>query len=446
MEREGKSASDPGKRGVPVRLGDLLSGLISPPESPVKAHAASLTASPDRVSELEATAAALREKRSETEFYSELNLNRFPFASLWDKDTGKPGTIVVRRAISGGATTSVLEWIVTGAEVVKSNNGLIRGGLPGPFDRRVFRALEKIVLGRTIKKGEPLSNPQPIEVKEILETLGLTVQTHNHRSVVRALARLLGTKISCTGLIKSKEKTPSKGVIFSPLSEIRWIGETDPDSGLRVDRTQVYFAPFYLDSVNSFNVRPIDWDLWQALSPRPLAQRLYEILEIGFFGLKDSRYTHFAYKELCSLLPTRPQAKPSDARKILDRAHEALKRVEVVREGRREVLLLLESVEWNWDGPEASLKYFPHREYLARLRARRTPDFDPRALELAKEFGDLDSLSFYQLVVRKVPWEYVQAARTEVRTNRSVRDPRKYFTMTLRKILQGVGHPIPFGS
>lgn len=446
MEREGKSTPDHGKRGQPVRLGDLLSSIIPSPASRTESDRPRELGADDRTSELEARTSTVQEKRSEIEFYSELNLNRFPFASLWDKDTGKAGTIVVRRTIHAGQTTSVLEWIVTPSEVVKSESGLVQGGLPGPLDRRVFRALEKIVLGRTLKKGEPLSNPQPIEVKEILETLDLTVQTLNYRSVVRALTRLLGTKISCSGLVKAKEKTPSKGVIFSPISEIRWVGDTDPDSGLRINKTQIYFAPFYLDSVNSFNVRPIDWDLWRALSARPLAQRLYEILEMGFFGLKDSRYTHFTYSELCSLLPTRPQAKPSDARKILDRAHEALKMVEVVREGKRERLALLESVEWTWDGPDASLRYFPNREYLARLRARRTPEFDPRALELAREFNDMDSLAFYQLIVRKVDWQYVSAARTEVRSNRSVRDPRKYFTATLRKILAGVGASIPFGS
>jgi hypothetical protein len=270
-------------------------------------------------------------RRADSEFYSELNLNRFPFASLFDKDTGRPGAIVVRQKIRAGRTDSLFEWIVSPGEGVPSGDGARKGGLPGPFDRRVFRAIEKIVMGRTIMKGEPLTNPQALEVKEVLETLRLTVQTHNYRSVARALGRLQGTQISCSGIVKSKSGGPAKGVTFSPLSEIRWAGEADPETGLRIDRTRIYFAPVYLESVNSFNVRPIDWDLWLALNERPLAQRLYEILEMGFFGLKDSPYKHFSYSELCQLLPTRPQAKKSDAMRVLDRAHEALKEVDVKR-------------------------------------------------------------------------------------------------------------------
>ena len=385
-------------------------------------------------------------RRADSEFYSELNLNRFPFASLFDKDTGKPGAIVVRQTIHAGRTDSVFEWIVSPGESVPSGDGARKGGLPGPFDRRVFRALEKIVMARSIMKGEPLVNPQPIEIKEVLETLRLTVQTHNYRSVTRALGRLQGTQISCSGIVKSKGGGPAKGVTFSPLSEIRWAGEADPETGLRIDRTRIYFAPFYLESVNSYNVRPIDWDLWLALNERPLAQRLYEILEMGFFGLKDSPYKHFAYSELCQLLPTRPQAKKSDAMRVLERAHEALREVEVKRRDGVERLRLLDRVVWKWDGPDAALQYHPHREYLARLRRRKAPDFDPRALELAKEFDDLDSLAFYQLVVGRIDWQYIQAARTEVRTNRRVADPRRYFSATLRKILRAVGVPVPFGE
>src|SRR5436190_7101243 len=295
---EGKpSMSSEGKQDPFIRLGDALDpaflrGASGPPRA----------AEPALVRE---TAS----RRADSEFYSELNLNRFPFASLFDKDTGRPGAIVVRQKIHAGRTDSVFEWVVSPAEAAPSGAGDRRGGLPGPFDRRVFRALEKIVMGRSLMKGEPLANPQPIEIKEVLETLRLTVQTHNYRSVTRALCRLQGTQISCTGLVKSASAAPARGVVFSPLSEIRWAGEADPETGLRIDRTRIYFAPFYLESVNSFNVRPIDWDLWLALNARPLAQRLYEILEMGFFGLKDSPYKHFAYSELCQLLPTRPQAK-----------------------------------------------------------------------------------------------------------------------------------------
>jgi hypothetical protein len=130
----------------------------------------------------------------------------------------------------------------------------------------------------------------------------------------------------------------------------------------------------------------------------------------------------------------------------LGRAHELLKSVTVERAGGAEKMALLDRVEWQWDGPKGAIRYYPHREYLAQLRKRKAPEFDTRALELAKEFGDMRSAPFYQLVVSRVDWQYVSAARTEVRQNRKVANPGKYFAATLKRILLGVGQPVPFGD
>jgi hypothetical protein len=139
--------SSEGKQNPFIRLGDaidpaLLRGAAGPPPPAPEPDGRDAPA-----------------RRADSEFYSELNLNRFPFASLFDKDTGKPGAIVVRREIHAGRTGSLFEWVVSPGESLPSGNGERRGGLPGPFDRRVFRALEKIVMGRSIMKGEPLTNP-----------------------------------------------------------------------------------------------------------------------------------------------------------------------------------------------------------------------------------------------------------------------------------------------
>jgi hypothetical protein len=384
-------------------------------------------------------------RRSDYEFYSELNLNRFPFASLWDKDAGRPGEIVVRRALKAGETESQMEWIVRGP-ASSGTEDYQAGGLPGPFERKIFRALEKIILGRTIGKGMPLENPQRVEIKEILETLRMSVQTINYRRVTQALARLKSTQISATGIVTARKGTPARGALFSPLSEIWWAGTKDPHTGTVVRNTHVYFPQIYLDSVNSRNLRPIDWELWLALGKRPIAQRLYEILEMRFFGLKDSPYVVFGYDELCQLMPMRRQERPGVAMHTLDRGHELLKVVSVQRTSGVERVSLLEKIEWAWDGPEATLKYFPHREYLARLRNRRLPEFDSRALEIANEFSDMKSLAFYQRIVSRVDWQYVQAARTEVRQNKKLTDPGRYFSATLRRILKATGQDVPFGE
>jgi hypothetical protein len=46
----------------------------------------------------------------------------------------------------------------------------------------------------------------------------------------------------------------------------------------------------------------------------------------------------------------------------------------------------------------------------------------------------------------RVDWQYVQAARTEVRQNKKLTDPGRYFSATLRRILKATGQDVPFGQ
>jgi hypothetical protein len=445
MDREGKSGQ--GAQYKPVRLGDILPGdLVAPPSvhlGPRNGNGSPTPSGPG--TKAAAKAQQARERRADYEFFSELNLNRFPFASLWDRDTGKPGSIAIRREIAAGSTKSLFEWVVTAEQTPVGSKDYEARGLPGPFERKVFRAIERVVMARTLRKGLPLTNPQAIEMTEIFEALRITRQGCNYSRVTQALARLKTTTITCSGLVDAKVPTPAKVSMFSPISEIFWAGTKHPGTGLLLTKTHICLPQVYLDSVNAFDIRPIDWDLWLALGSRPLAQRLYEILELKFFGLKDSPYASFGYDELCQMLPTRPQER-SVAEHTLGRAHDLLKDVTVKRADGQERMGLLEKVEWDWDGAHAQVRYYPDREYMARLRKRKTPELDTRALELAKEFNDMRSLAFYQLVMSKVDWQYVSAARTEVRQNRKITVPGKYFATTLRRILQGVGQPVPFGD
>jgi hypothetical protein len=43
-------------------------------------------------------------------------------------------------------------------------------------------------------------------------------------------------------------------------------------------------------------------------------------------------------------------------------------------------------------------------------------------------------------------WQYVSPARGEVRANRKVSHPGRYFATTLERILKGIGIPVPFGT
>ena len=57
----------------------------------------------------------------------------------------------------------------------------------------------------------------------------------------------------------------------------------------------------------------------------PLAQRLYEVTGIKFYGLQDCEYVAFDYLELCQILPLKPQKYLSKAKTVLEPAHRLLK-------------------------------------------------------------------------------------------------------------------------
>lgn len=420
----------------------LFPGLQNPPH---------ITPEDDSLeAKVDALAEGREHERSSAEFYSELNLCRYPFASLWDKDTGRTDCkIVVQGSLFGEGQD--FRWEVTPHT---------KHGMPGPFDRKVWRAMEKIFTERSITLGRRLENPQPMPIEDVLRTLRMALNGTATKSVIKALLRLRNAEIDCYAVDPerrkhaTRSKRQAKGIIWSPISIIKWAGEVD-ESACRTFRcTNLWLSDFYLASFNNGNVRPIDWNLWLALK-RPIAQRLYEILEVKFFGLQQSPFASFGYKELCSLLPTVPQRYRSQAEQKLGRSHNILRDVVVQeRPGRETRRRLLDRVEWIWEGDDAMIRYYPHPEYLAELRERRSrfdrqnPRIDTRAFELAQEFGDLKSTSFYQLILTKVDWELIQVARTETRMaareRRLKKRPAAFFVGALTGVLKKRGLPIPY--
>jgi len=61
----------------------------------------------------------------------------------------------------------------------------------------------------------------------------------------------------------------------------------------------------YLESLNAFYVKKIDYKYYQNLKS-DIARRLYEILDIKFYGLKK-HCVSIDYEKLCALLPITQQ-------------------------------------------------------------------------------------------------------------------------------------------
>jgi len=245
------------------------------------------------------------------------------------------------------------------------------------------------------------------------------------------------------GLLKEKKgsKSPgrlgkTRGDAFHIIDRLVWRNDPLPD-GTVARQNHVWFGEPYLESVNAGYVKLIDWDRWMTLGRHPLAQRLYEVLGLRFFGLKNSPYAVFDYPLWCQLMPVHPQQYVSRAKQCSEPAHEALH-----REG------VLERVEWVTDTLPWQIRYYPTARYLQQLRADPDPELNLLALELANELDDRRSLPLYQLIVVKVDRDYIQAARAEVRMKRQegkLKNPGAYFNRTLQRILTSIGLPVPFG-
>jgi hypothetical protein len=109
-----------------------------------------------------------------------------------------------------------------------------------------------------------------------------------------------------------------------------------------------------LDNINANYVKPVDWSYYRTLST-PIAQRLYELLSVKFYGLLMSggHFLRYRYSTICELLPIARQTYLSDARNILDPAHQKLCDTGFIN-------------RWDWqkvdvDGKEKDwlIKYYP---------------------------------------------------------------------------------------
>lgn len=78
-----------------------------------------------------------------------------------------------------------------------------------------------------------------------------------------------------------------------------------------------------IQSINSFYIKAIDYNFYKSLE-LPIAKRLYEILDLRFYGLKNKSCYKVNYSKLCQLLPIIPQKYFSRAVQILAPSHEKL--------------------------------------------------------------------------------------------------------------------------
>ena len=209
-------------------------------------------------------------------------------------------------------------------------------GYCGPFDKKVFMLVQQLLW----EQGPPFPRYFRLgSLYQLCRRLRLRDAGPNKQLIKEALVRISGNRIYSenTFYLKGEREywrggSPGKEREQARIGEGLWgsftlwqvygRGQQLPN-GERADTFFLELNLPFLSSLASFYVKPIDFEYYESLR-NPVAQRLYELLGVKFYGLKDSPYVRVPYTKLCRLLPLTPQRHRSRARQQLEAAHDKL--------------------------------------------------------------------------------------------------------------------------
>jgi len=245
---------------------------------------------------------------------AETNLLNFPFFALWDKDVRNKTKNEYRAEIKRGHQKLEIVWKVLAQPEY---------GYPSPFDKKVYKAIEQIIN----EIPRPVQNPIPLgSFYSLCKELGLKAGGAQYERIKQSLRRIIATTIDSKGAFYVKERGKWIEETFHLYERLVSKGE-EQDNGEIAETNLLFLNSWYLGNINANYVKPIDWGYYKSLKT-PLAQRLYELLGVKFYGVISRRGKELSYRysTLCELLPTARQKYLSKAKTILNPAHEKLKR------------------------------------------------------------------------------------------------------------------------
>jgi hypothetical protein len=245
---------------------------------------------------------------------SEVNLLLFPFFVLERKN--KKLETEYKKIDERGDQKIEIIWNVSANP---------KYGYPGPFDREVHKAIEQIV-SEILKKEGQIKNPIPLgSLYNICKRMGINETAgKNYHMIKKAFEKIRATTIKSAGTFYSKEGNQWIDDNFSLYERIVFKGKKLPDNKTS-DDNYLFLGSWYLQSLNSFYIKPIDYTYLQSLKSK-IASRLYEILGVKFYGIRNKKNCdiHFKYSTLCQLLPVNPYRYFSDAKRQLDSGNNEL--------------------------------------------------------------------------------------------------------------------------
>jgi len=255
-----------------------------------------------------------KELESSIKLYSEVNFLKYPFFALSRKGLRKKVEIVYKEKENTHEGKQENFWHVTANA---------KAGYPGPFDKKVHRAIESIIS----ELPKPIENPIPFTLRDLCSRMNIADSGTNKTRTKNAIKRISKCGVNAKGTFYSKEKrTFFIDRDFHLYEETFFIGEILPDGEI-ADKNYLFLSRTYLQSLNSFYVKALDYKYLMDLRSST-AQRLYELLGLKFYGIKNKENNSicYLYSNLCDLLPVARQKYLSAAKQKLNQAFTELKK------------------------------------------------------------------------------------------------------------------------
>lgn len=250
---------------------------------------------------------------------SEVNSLVYPIFVLNTKDLDKIRKIEYKTVIQRNGKRVEVSWkVVSNPEF---------GGYIGPFEKQVFRAVDRIINSLPL----PINNPIKLgSIRNIAGIMNLNLDKngkypgHVYKDIRDALRKIRVIVIESKGTLYNKGKKQWIEDIFGLYDRVFFKGEELPD-GTVSDANCLFLSSWYLENINARYVRPLDYRYLQSLSTE-LTRRFYELFGTKFYYILQNNisFIRYKYSTLCQLLPVSPQKHYSKALERLNPSHQKL--------------------------------------------------------------------------------------------------------------------------
>src|SRR5665648_928845 len=138
---------------------------------------------------------------------------------------------------------------------------------PGLFDKEVHKFIKQII-SKILKKDGEIKNPISFSIYDLCNRMGITTSGgKNYRKVKEALERIRMTGIKSEGAFYHKGQKEWISKVFGLYDSIIFRGGQLEDGSI-AEKNLLYLGNIYLQSLNSFNIKPIDYTYWRSIESK----------------------------------------------------------------------------------------------------------------------------------------------------------------------------------